>query len=166
MLHSGGRCRRDSMHPAWYLMAGCLTGGDQAPFPPHFARQQQLSTRTHACACRAAKNIKKKKTSCCQHAKLFTVLLCVTQDDMTVQDLAAQDRSADVKGWLQHVHAWLFERDLFAGVAADANLMRIHATAEEFEPAAEDCFVPFQVTGCKTSLHTAVGTGRRSKAAG
>ncbi|KAL0050078.1 hypothetical protein WJX82_004015 [Trebouxia sp. C0006] len=69
-------------------------------------------------------------------------------DDVTVQDLADCDRSADMKGWLQRMHAWLFERDLFAGIASDTNLMRIHATAEEYESAAEDCFAPFQVVTC------------------
>ena len=63
---------------------------------------------------------------------------------MTVQDLADCDRTADMKGWLQRLHAWLFERDLFAGVALDSTLMRIHATAEEYESAAEDCFAIFQ----------------------
>ncbi len=66
------------------------------------------------------------------------------QDDLTVQNLADCDRAADMKGWLQRLHACLFERDLFAGVTSDSTLMRIHATAEEYESAAEDCFAPFQ----------------------
>ena len=72
--------------------------------------------------------------------------LLALQDDVTVQDLAVCDRTADMKGWLQCVHAWLFERDLFAGIASDTTLMRIHATAEEYELAAEDCFAPFQAS--------------------
>lgn len=68
-----------------------------------------------------------------------------------MQDLAEQDRSGDMKGWLQRVHTWLFDRDLFAGVVADDNLMRIHATAEEYEPAAEEQCVPFQAS--HTALH-------------
>ena len=67
---------------------------------------------------------------------------------MTVQDLADCDRTADMKGWLQRLHAWLFERDLFAGVALDSTLMRIHATAEEYDSAAEDCFAIFQAMYC------------------
>lgn len=68
-----------------------------------------------------------------------------------MQDLAEQDRSGDMKGRLQRVHTWLFDRDLFAGVVADDNLMRIHATAEEYEPAAEEQCVPFQAS--HTALH-------------
>lgn len=68
------------------------------------------------------------------------------QDDATVQLLSEKSHSGDVHGWLRCLHAWLFERDLFADVAGDSKLMRIHATAEEFDPAAEESFVPFQVT--------------------
>ncbi len=67
------------------------------------------------------------------------------QDDVTVRDLAVRDISGDVKGWLQHIHAWLFHGDIFASVASSDTLMRIHGTAEELDPAAEECFTPFQV---------------------
>ena len=66
------------------------------------------------------------------------------QDNVTVQELAVEDRAGDVKGWLQRLHTWLFDRDIFAGIASDSTLLRIHSTAEEYEPAAEDCYVPFQ----------------------
>ena len=78
---------------------------------------------------------------CVLHPEMTLLAL---QDDVTVQDLADCDRAADMKGWLQRVHAWLFERDLFAGISSDTTLMRIHATAEAYESAAEDCFAPFQ----------------------
>lgn len=70
------------------------------------------------------------------------------QDDATVQQLCEDNSSGDVQGWIRRCHAWLFEGDLFADVAADATLMRIHATAEEFDPATEESFVPFQVISC------------------
>ena len=68
------------------------------------------------------------------------------QDEATVLSLSAQDKSGDVHGWLQRVHAWLFEGDLSAGVARDRTVMRIHATAEEFDPAAEETMAPFQAS--------------------
>ena len=66
------------------------------------------------------------------------------QDEATVRELAADERG-DMKGWLQRLHAWLFEGDIFASVASNDVLLRIHSTAEKFEGAAEDCFVPQQV---------------------
>ena len=67
------------------------------------------------------------------------------QDDATVESLSAQDKHGDVQCWVHRLHAWLFEGDLFAGVANDAKLMRIHSTAEEFDYAAEETLIPFQV---------------------
>ena len=67
------------------------------------------------------------------------------QDEVTVKDIATDEKSSDMSGWLQHAHAWLFEADILADVAADPVLLRIHSTAEEFEPAAEECFAPLQV---------------------
>lgn len=51
------------------------------------------------------------------------------------------------------MHAWLFGGDIFASVAANSDLLRIHSTAEEFEPAAEECFVPFQVRVIHSPKH-------------
>ena len=49
-------------------------------------------------------------------------------------------------GWLQRAHAWLFEGDIFASVASDDDLIRIHSSAEEYDAAAEECFMGiFQV---------------------
>ena len=62
-----------------------------------------------------------------------------------MKDLAAEDTTQDVKGWLQRAHAWLFQVDLFESVPASDTLMRIHSTAEEFEASAEDFLAPFQV---------------------
>ena len=78
------------------------------------------------------------------------------QDEVTVRELAADDRAGDMKGWLQRLQAWLFEGDIFAAVASDEVLLRIHSTAEEFEGAAEDCFAVLQVT-CKTHKSYSAG---------
>lgn len=67
------------------------------------------------------------------------------QDDATVESLSACDKHSDKHGWAQRAHAWLFEGDIFAGVASDPKLMRIHSTAEEFDHAAEETLIPFQV---------------------
>ena len=67
------------------------------------------------------------------------------QDEATVRELSADERAGDIHGWLQRLHAWLFEGDIFASVASNDVLLRIHSTAENFEGAAEDCFVPQQV---------------------
>ena len=68
------------------------------------------------------------------------------QDDVTVQDLALNERAEKMTGWPQRLHAWLFDKDVFASVSSNEALMRIHGTAEEFEPAAEECFNPFQAS--------------------
>ena len=75
---------------------------------------------------------------------LLTILVDV-QDDATVESLSAQDKHGEKHGWAQRMYSWLFEGDLFAGVASDPKLMRIHSTAEEFDRAAEETLVPFQV---------------------
>lgn len=62
-----------------------------------------------------------------------------------MRELGADERAGDIQGWLQRLHAWLFEGDIFASVASNDVLLRIHSTAENFEGAAEDCFVPQQV---------------------
>ena len=67
------------------------------------------------------------------------------QDDATVAYLSAPDKSGDIHSWFYAAYAWLFTRDIFEGVASDDKLLRIHTTAEEFDPAAEQTFVPFQV---------------------
>lgn len=72
------------------------------------------------------------------------MMLCL-QDEATVRELAADERGVDMKGWVQRLQAWLFEGDIFASVASNDVLLRIHSTAEEFEGAAEECFVPLQV---------------------
>ena len=56
----------------------------------------------------------------------------VLQDDATVESLSAQDKYGDKHGWVHRNYSWLFEGDLFAGVASDAKLMCIRQTAEEF----------------------------------
>ena len=72
--------------------------------------------------------------------------MVVLQDEATVKDIATDEKSSDMSGWLQRAHAWLFAADILADVAADPVLLRMHSTAEEFEPAAEECFAPLQVS--------------------
>ena len=68
------------------------------------------------------------------------------QDDATVKELTAKDTSRDMKGWLQHLHTHCFHIDLSGPIASSDVLLRIHATAEEFEATAEEAFVPFQAS--------------------
>lgn len=67
------------------------------------------------------------------------------QDEETVHDLALSEKAEKMTSWPQRVHGWLFDQDIFATVISNDALMRIHGTAEEFEPAAEECFIPLQV---------------------
>ena len=66
-----------------------------------------------------------------------------------------------MRGRLESLHDRLFNQNLFASIAQDATVMHIHATAEEFDPAAEDYFATFQVSrhelGQDPSPHTASG---------
>ncbi len=80
------------------------------------------------------------------------------QDEVTLRELAADDRSSDMRGWLQRTHAWLFGIDIFASVASDDALLRIHSTAEEFEGAAEELLVWPQVRSHMPTAHAACHT--------
>ena len=62
-----------------------------------------------------------------------------------MKDLAAEDVTTDVQGWLQWARAHFLQLDLFESVPASDTLMRIHSTAEEFDSTAEDFLAPFQV---------------------
>ena len=74
-----------------------------------------------------------------------------------MQDLSKHEGSDDVQGRLRGLYRKLVEGDVFEGVGSDETLMRIHATAEEFDQAAEECHVPFQV-GPECLLHSVTGT--------
>lgn len=63
-----------------------------------------------------------------------------------MQELAADEGSDDVRGWLQRIYAYFFLADMFASVSSNENLMRIHSTAEEYDKATEELFAPMQVT--------------------
>ena len=80
------------------------------------------------------------------------------QDEVTLRELAADDRSSDMRGRLQRTHAWLFGIDIFASVASDDALLRIHSTAEEFEGAAEELLVWPQVCSHMPTAHAACRT--------
>ena len=62
-----------------------------------------------------------------------------------MQELTAEDGSKDIKGWVQRAYASLFNADMFASVSSSDTLMRIHATAEEYDKATEELFTGFQV---------------------
>ncbi len=63
-----------------------------------------------------------------------------------MKDLAAEDVTTDVQGWLRWARAQFLQVDLFGSVPASDTLMRIHSTAEEFDSTAEDFLAPFQVS--------------------
>ncbi|KAL0050688.1 hypothetical protein WJX82_005191 [Trebouxia sp. C0006] len=86
-------------------------------------------------------------------------------DEVTLRELAADDRSSDMRGWLQRTHAWLFGIDIFASVASDDALLRIHSTAEEFEGAAEELLVWPQIITC-TIISIAYGANNARTSVG
>ena len=67
-------------------------------------------------------------------------------DDATVRYLAANDEPRNVKGWLQQLYIECFQVDLVTPVACSDTLLRIHATAEEYEATAENALTPIQVS--------------------
>jgi hypothetical protein len=69
-----------------------------------------------------------------------------------MKDLAAEDVTTDVQGWLRWARAHFLQVDLFESVPASDTLMRIHSTAEEFDSTAEDFLAPFQVSSLVDSL--------------
>jgi len=58
-----------------------------------------------------------------------------------LQELTAEDAS----GWLHVMCNRLFSMDMFAHIRSSQDLLRIHSTAEQFDPAAEAFSGPFQV---------------------
>lgn len=70
-----------------------------------------------------------------------------------MRELAADDGSRDVKGRVQHAYAYLFLSDIFASVSSNDTLMRIHATAEEYDKATEELFSMFQVSAGHPMVH-------------
>ena len=70
-----------------------------------------------------------------------------------MRELAADDASRDMKGWLQRSYAYLFQADIFASVSSNDTLMRIHATAEEYDKAAEELFSTIQVSARQPLSH-------------
>ena len=68
------------------------------------------------------------------------------QDEATVQELATEDVTQDMKGRLQWVRNMLLRPDMAAAVRSDETLLRIHTTAEQFEAVPESFVAPFQVS--------------------
>ncbi len=73
-----------------------------------------------------------------------------------VLDLAADKRSADASGWFQYIWDHATQKDIFAVISRRERLMRIHTTAEQFEPAAERLFGPMQVQALCVTITSAV----------
>jgi len=71
--------------------------------------------------------------------------LLLDQDEATVQELTAEDASPNASGWLHQTCNRLFHTDMFAHIRSSDTLLRIHSIAEQFDPAAEALFGPFQV---------------------
>lgn len=69
-----------------------------------------------------------------------------------MKELAAEDVTTDVQGWLRWARAHFLQVNLFESVPASNTLMRIHSTAEEFDSTAEDFLAPFQVSILVESL--------------
>ena len=65
-----------------------------------------------------------------------------------MRELTADDGAQDMKSWMQRTYAHLFCPDLFACLGSDDSLMRIHSSAEEYEPVAEELFAAPQVPHC------------------
>ncbi|DBA79742.1 hypothetical protein WJX77_004526 [Trebouxia sp. C0004] len=86
-------------------------------------------------------------------------------DEVTLRELAADDRSSDMRGWLHRTYAWLFGVDILASVASDDVLLRIHSTAEDFEGAAEELLVWPQVITC-TIISMAYGANNARASVG
>ena len=69
-----------------------------------------------------------------------------------MRELAADDGSRDMKGWVQRAYAYLFQADMFASVSSNDTLMRIHSSAEEYDKATEELFALFQVSTGRSML--------------
>ncbi|KAL3131921.1 Na+/Pi symporter [Trebouxia sp. C0009 RCD-2024] len=163
--------KEDSFHKALWMMpaVGCIAGGTVALLiicvvgPPlqylsvdrYNASPQAIVVFVTAAGslgclatCLAIPHLTRRLSSRGRAVKVLKRMNLLGLDDATMASLTAQDKLGDVQGWAQRAYAWLFEGDLFAGVATDNQLMRIHSAAEQFNPAAEETLVPFQAIIC------------------
>lgn len=62
-----------------------------------------------------------------------------------VADLASSKTSAGEISWLRHFWDHVLQRDIFAVVNKSDKLIQIHASAEQFDPTAENLFRQFTV---------------------
>ena len=67
------------------------------------------------------------------------------QSNEVVADLAAGQRHSTASNRLQHLWLCATQINIFAHVSKDEKLMQMHSTAEQFDPATERLFIPFQV---------------------
>ena len=90
--------------------------------------------------------------------------MCLQTEDVVV-DLATDQGSADTSGWLWFFWNRVLQRDIFAVVSRSERLMRIHTTAEQFDPVTDCIFGAIQasamvhdcmmVEACAVSLNPA-----------
>ena len=59
------------------------------------------------------------------------------QTEEVVQELEADRRSPEGSGWMRYTWDRLLQRDIFAVVSRSEQLMRMHTTAEQFDPITE-----------------------------
>ncbi|DBA83573.1 TPA: hypothetical protein ACH3X2_006488 [Trebouxia sp. C0005] len=68
------------------------------------------------------------------------------QTEEVVQELEADRRSPDGSGLLRYVWDRLLQRDIFAVVSRSEQLMRMHTTAEQFDPVTESLLAAMQAS--------------------
>ena len=75
-----------------------------------------------------------------------TICLVHAQPKDVVLDLAADQNPADASGWFRYFWDHVCQKDILAMVSRSEQLMQIHTTAEQFDPATEQMFKPLQVS--------------------
>ena len=83
------------------------------------------------------------------HTKLVksgTICVVHAQPKDVVLDLAADQNPADASGWFRYFWDHVCQKDILAMVSRSEQLMQIHTTAEQFDPATEQMFKPLQVS--------------------
>lgn len=68
------------------------------------------------------------------------------QTEETMQELEADQRSPEGSGLLRFIWDRLLQRDIFAVVSRSEQLMRMHTTAEQFDPVTESLLTAMQAS--------------------
>lgn len=91
-------------------------------------------------------NIRCTNTTNTKLVKNGTICLVHAQPKDVVLDLAADQNPADASGWFRYFWDHVCQKDILAMVSRSEQLMQIHTTAEQFDPATEQMFKPLQVS--------------------